>query len=445
MRIRSIAAIAATLTGCAVPLGARSHDYDGMLGELRRSEQTRAALLDDGNLFASATQLDLDALVAAVLARNPDIETARQGWKAAAASVSAAGALDDPMLTYEVAPLSVAGDAPFGQRVSIGQKLPFPGKRGLAAEIALAEAEAARGDYEAVRQDLAEMTAELYANYYLVARSLDVNTEIQTLVAQMKRSAEAQLTAGRGAEQDSLSAEVELGHLEQDRLVLETEHTVVTARLNGLLHRDPKAALPPAPVSLPVPDAPDSVDQLERDALALRPQVDAAHAKIRAGEASVALARRAYYPDFALMGTYTSMVAMPDHQWMIGVALDIPLQRGRRRAEVQASEARTSQAESALATLDDGIRVEVATAYANFTQGFDLEKLYSDKLVPAARDEIDAALAGYTSGQNDFAAVVSAEKDLRDVELEAHRIRAELWRRKAALDHAVGRIPGGES
>ena len=139
------------------------------------------------------------------------------------------------------------------------------------------------------------------------------------------------------------------------------------------------------------------------------------------------------------------MVAMPDHQWMLGVALDIPLQRGRRRAEVEASEARTSQAESALATLDDGIRVEVATAYANYTQGFDLEKLYSNKLVPAARDEIDAALAGYTSGQNDFAAVVSAEKDLRDVELEAHRIRAELWRRKAALDHAVGRIPGGAS
>ena len=96
MRIRSIAALAATLTGCAVPLGTRSHDYDGMLAELRRSEQTRAVLLDDASLFASATELDLDALVAAVLARNPDLETARQGWKAATASVSAAGALDDP-------------------------------------------------------------------------------------------------------------------------------------------------------------------------------------------------------------------------------------------------------------------------------------------------------------------------------------------------------------
>lgn len=52
------------------------------------------------------------------------------------------GVLDDPMMSYSVAPLSIAADAPFGQRIEIEQKQPITSRRGLAAE--LAEADRAR-------------------------------------------------------------------------------------------------------------------------------------------------------------------------------------------------------------------------------------------------------------------------------------------------------------
>jgi outer membrane protein TolC len=69
--------------------------------------------------------------------------------------------------------------------------------------------------------------------------------------------------------------------------------------------------------------------------------------------------------------------------------------------------------------------------------------LYDERLLPAARAQVDAALAGFTSGTNDFPAVVSAERGLRDIELAAYRARAEAWRRQAAIDRAVGRLPQG--
>jgi outer membrane protein TolC len=59
-----------------------------------------------------------------------------------------------------------------------------------------------------------------------------------------------------------------------------------------------------------------------------------------------------------------------------------------------------------------------------------------------ARDEIDAARAGFIASQNPFMAVVEAEKNLRSVELEYQMARAECDRHRAELDRALGRIPG---
>jgi len=62
--------------------------------------------------------------------------------------------------------------------------------------------------------------------------------------------------------------------------------------------------------------------------------------------------------------------------------------------------------------------------------------------LPVARDQIDAARAGFTASQNPFMAVVEAEKNLRSVELDYQMARAECDRHRAELDRALGRIPG---
>ena len=97
--------------GCAGALD-RTHDYDTMLAGLRRDEAARP---DGGAALAAVTSapaLDRAALVRAVLARNPGLEAMRAAWHAAAADVRSAGTLDDPMVTYEVAPLSIASNVP---------------------------------------------------------------------------------------------------------------------------------------------------------------------------------------------------------------------------------------------------------------------------------------------------------------------------------------------
>ena len=420
-----------------------SRREDALWREYRELAAAREVAADDGPLFASEQPLERAALVAAVLARNPSVSAAREGLRAALAEIEQARGLDDPMLGYELAPLSITGDAHFGQVVSLRQRLPFPGKRRRAAAAALAMAEAEAAEIDVVRLELAQMASELYDDYFVIARALEINEHHQRLLEQIKKSAEVQYSAGRAAQQDPIQAEVELAQLERERIMAEADRDQIVARLNGLLHRAPGTPLPPPPSDLAIVAAPPGTSaELQALALRTRPQRAAANARIRAAEANIAVAERAYYPDLELMASYNSMWQMPEHRWMAGVMIDIPIQRGKRRAAVDEARADTRRARYEDARVIDEIRVEVDRAHRRVAEAQALVDVHTSKLLPAARAQADSARAGFVSAQNSFLAVVSAQQNLRHVELSLVMARAELSRRSAALSRVVGLIPG---
>ncbi|HSN29445.1 MAG TPA: TolC family protein [Kofleriaceae bacterium] len=428
------------VAGCAGSLD-RTHDYDTMLGALRRDDAARSD--GDAALAAvtSAQALDRTALVRAVLARNPTLGAMRAAWHAAAADVRAAGTLEDPMVTYELAPLSIASSAPFGQRVQVSQKLPWPGKRAVAGDIAVADAEMAHQDVRGMTLELAAMTSDLFDDYALVERELEVNDHHRMTAEQMKKAVEAQLAAGRGSTQDALAAEVELGKMAQERVMLETERETIVARLDGLLHRAPDAPLPAPAAVAPVVAEPAPLAQLLARA-AERPDARSANERIAGASARVEGAERAFYPDLEVMGSYDSMF-MPEHRWMVGVGIEVPLQRGKRDAELDAARARVTQATAQLDRLRDDVKVDVFSARRAVVESNAIVTSYDQQLVPATRAQVEAALQGFVTGRNDFTAVITAERSAREIELASYRARTELSKRLVALDKATGRLPGG--
>jgi outer membrane protein, heavy metal efflux system len=426
--------------GCATAASRREESLWQTYRELAQPKNTPAS---GSTLFASSAVLDRGELVRAVLAHNPNVAVAREALRAMLAEIPQMAALADPMLGYELAPLSIAGDMRLGQTVSVRQRLPFPGKRRLAGEAALARAEAEAAEIGVVRLELAQMTSELYDDFYVAARSLEINEHHRVLVEQMKKAAEAQYVAGRAAQQDPIQAEVELARLERERLTIESERDQIVARLNGLLHRSPGAELPPPPAELAPASAPTgTADQLQALALERRPQREAANARIRAASAKIELAERAYYPDFELMSSYSAMWDMPEHRWMVGVMIDVPIQRARRGAAVEQAHAEAARARFESERVTDEVRVEVVRAHRRMIEAQALLDVHEHKLVPAARAQLDAARAGYSSAQNSFLAVIQAQENLRQSELELAMARAELSRRRAALSRVVGVVPG---
>jgi outer membrane protein TolC len=433
----------ALLSGCVS--SAQADRYADMDRELRRAEapDAAAAAPAESEPFAGAANLERAALVRLVLERNPSLAAARYAWRAALERYPQATALDDPSLGYSLAPRSLGkSDLDPTQRFDLRQRIPFPGKRALAGRAALAEAEASQQDWAAERVRLAALASTLFDDYYVATRALAINREHSDLLRVHEGSALARYASGAGSQQDPLQAEFEVGMLERLELEQEDRLQAATARINALLHRAPHLPLPPPPDVLSLPRAP----ALEAAApeLDARPDLAAAAARVRAREAELAQAKRAFLPDFTLSGTYDQFMREPELRPALGFEIELPLQLGKRRAGVREASARLGQAESEAAGLTDGASLEVRRARQELERARKQHALFGDELLPVARERVAAARAGFEAGRNGFAELVDAEHELRSLRLEAEEALADVSRRSAELSAALGELPIAE-
>ena len=388
-----------------------------------------------------AGELDREALVAAVVARNPSLEAARQALAAARSLPGQAESLEDPMVSYGLAPASLgAGRMPFGHEIEISQPLPYPGKRRLRGAAALAEVESAAAELERLELELAKRASQLYDDDFLLHRALAINAEHAALLEDFKSVATSRYAAGLASQADPLEAEAELAHLLHDGVLLQTRLVEVTADLNALLHRPPDAMLPPPPAQLPIPERGPigGVAELVAQALARRPEVRRSAAVERQREVELGLVRLSGRPELSAFASYNSMWPDTEHRLMIGASLSLPVWRQRVRATVAEAENRLAAAQSERRAVEDDVRREVAQAEARWREAHHVLELYRSRLLPIANDRVGAALGGFKSARKDFLAVIEAERGLRTVKLESHQAVADLYRRRAELDAALG-------
>ncbi|HET9063174.1 MAG TPA: TolC family protein [Candidatus Binatia bacterium] len=397
----------------------------------------------DTDPFAGMTTLERESLVHAVLERNPSIEAARTAWRAAAAMPAQERALDDPMIGYAFAPQSVGvSDLEYGQVIELGQKLPFPGKRGIRALVAQAEARAAEGDYESMRRDIALMASMLFDEYYAASRAVEVNKRHGELLKEMLASAKASYAAGRIPQHSLVRVELQLAHVLHDAAEVHSDTDSAQAAINALLRRPPTAPLPPPPARITPSDL-AFVEEMGAVSTDLqRPEIIAARARVDAADSAVRLARREYFPDFTVGGEYNTMWEDDEHRLMVGVQMEIPLQLGRRKAALAAAEAGAKSRRAELASLEDNVAAEIQMARRRYEKAEHITALYRDNLLPAAQDVISSARAGLAASTVEFGELIDAEHELRTIELEYEMSIADLARRRAELERSLGRIPG---
>ena len=385
------------------------------------------------------------AYVAAVLRVNPSVAVARETWRAALSRVRQAGALEDPMLEGSVAPLSIGSStARFGFEVGLRQTLPWFGKRELERNAMSADAAASASDLESTRRELAMTAVMLYTQYYVALQSLEINARHTELLKFAREAATAQVEAGRGSVQDVLQAELESAQLERSTLQLATERDLVVAQMNQLLNRDPAAVLPPPTHSLEVEGPPKVHDakQLATEALRTRPEIASARLQAHAQSLKAEAARREYFPSITLSTSYSSMWDMPQHRWMLGVGINVPLPNERRAGAIDEARATQARYESDAARMSSAARTEVFIALRRLGESDQVLSLFNDRLLPLARERVEASQAGLVAARTTFASVIEAQRGLRTVELEHMLAQAEHIRRSAELERVLGRIPG---
>ncbi len=396
---------------------------------------------DQANPFAGMGQLSADAIVEQVLARSPSLSQMIAAWQAASARYPQVTALDDPMLGGLAGPGSInSKEVDFAYRLEVSQKLPFPGKLGLRGQSAQAEAAAAGNDVDDLRLQLIEAARMAFYEYYLVHRALAVNEENLELLRNLRKTADDRLRANLAPEQDRLQADVEIGRQQERGLTLERMRKVAAARINTLMHLPPDTPLPLPPKELRLAEPLPAVEQLRLQAVARRPDLQALANRIAADEASLALAYKEYYPDLEVMAAYDAFWQRPeeDLRAMLGLRMNLPIQKGRRQGAVAEAMARIAQRRAELDSRVDQLNFQVQEAFEQVLESEKALRLYENTVLQAARNNVRAARDAYAARQIPFLSLIEAQRNLVDLRDRFNEIQAEYFRRRATLERVTG-------
>ena len=234
-----------------------------------------------------------------------------------------------------------------------------------------------------------------------------------------------------------MRAQVELTHSVIEQRTAGLMIDAARAELNALLSRTPDAPLgePEAPA---VHRIETPLATLIERALDARPELAGQQALIDRDASGVELAELGYWPDFEVsVGRFLNYGRSDGFGAMASVTLPF-VHLDKYRAAVGEARVRVSGAESALRGLQDGVRRDVARAYAQANAAALEYELARSTHVPHAEQAVQANEAAYVSGAVDFASLLDALRTMQDTHLQHAVAAADYLRAVANLERAVG-------
>ena len=110
----------------------------------------------------------------------------------------------------------------------------------------------------------------------------------------------------------------------------------------------------------------------------------------------------------------------------------MPLYRQRRDAAVEEARARLRQHRQELENLRDEVSFEVQSASQRLAEQRRIVGLYRDKILPAAKANVDSARIKYTNAQLDFLRLIEAERQYQMQQDRYVMALADCHRRRGA-------------
>ena len=386
--------------------------------------------------------IHVDPLVQEAMERSPKILAARERHAALKEKIPQAGALEDPMLGFGV--VNLPNNFDFNQEdmtmkeISVSQKFPFPGKRGLSEEVAAKEAEAGASEVDDIANQVVRDVKTIFYDLSHVYRAMEVTQRNKSLLEELAKITRTRYSLGQGIQEDVIRNQVEISKMVDDLIMLEQKKRALAAKLNYLLNRPQKSPVG-QPAELDFSRVAFSIEELQQQAIADNPMLKALKQEIAARRKNVELAKRDYLPDFSLKFAYGQREDRLDmYTGMIEMNLPIFIKSKQERKVAEGyADVRSAQAKY------DGAENEILYMIADMGSMVQrLERkneLYRTGIIPQARLQIDTAMSAYMVNKADFMTLLDSRMKLYRYELEYHDALTEYEKSLAALEAVVGR------
>jgi outer membrane protein TolC len=328
------------------------------------------------------------------------------------------------------------------QTAMLEQEVPISGKNLSRGRAATAEARAAFEDFRRATLDAIMRGRSAYARLANGYAQLEVNRRNTDLLDQFVQISRNRYETGAATQADVLIAQTDAARQLEMRADLERQISEAQSALNVLMNR-------PAQTALGQPAAPFfaaqtlSLRTLQDIALAQRPDLRRAQARLEAEQFRVELARRQWFPDPALnvKAQRYNEAAQAVSEVDIGVSFPVPwlnwkkynsgVLEARKSIETATHELDAARTETLGLVRDQLKKIETAGHHY---------EIYRDNILPVARQTVDASRAAYEANTGGFLQLITARRTLHDAESAALNHLADYEIALAELDAIVGGI-----
>jgi cobalt-zinc-cadmium efflux system outer membrane protein len=372
---------------------------------------------------------------------NPQIQAARQGWKAAQQVPTQVSTLPDP--EFQLQQVNVGSPRPFAGYTNsdfayvglgVSQDLPYPGKLRLKGEIAKRDADLSQQQFESVRRSVLAKLKAIYFQLAYLSKTLGILESDRQLLDQTEKGAEAHYRSGMGTQQDLLRAQLEQTKLLREITMHHLEVAKVQAQLKELLNRS-QSSPDIEPAGLSETALPYTYDELLAATKAQNPQIAGAEKMIERQKLQVDLAHKDFYPDFNVQSMWQRTdPAQFRAYYMFSVGVRLPIYRGRKqRPELAQAEAELSRSRSELEMQSQEAASELKVQYETAQKTAELLEIYKEGLLPQARAGFQAGIAAYQNNRQDFQSLLSSFLDVLHLD-------EDYWQNTAERETALARL-----
>ncbi len=372
---------------------------------------------------AAENPLRLEEVTREALAHNPEILAAQKRYEAARQRPTQASSLPDPMLSVGYnsvgSPLPGKGigtDPVANAGLSITQPLLWPGKRKLRGDIAEREADAGLEQYRMAELSVVSRAKQAYYRLRNAHASVEILERDRDLLQKFLRISETRYSVGKAAQQDIFKAQTQLSIIETRLEKLQQEILSRKAEINAILNRAPDSALG-EPVEVEPQPLSASLDELMAQVRRNAPELRREQKMVERTELALNLARKDYYPDYAVSGGYYYMGSMGP-MYMARVDFTLPAYFWRKqRAGVAEQTAMVSEARHNYEAANQMLSFRVKDDYLMAQTSYRLMRMYSSTVIPQSSLALESSLASYETGSIDFLSVLSNFTTVLEYEL----------------------------
>ena len=415
------------------------------------------------NVPSGPTEMDLRQLWSELKLNNPQLSSLREAYLSAKATVPQIAAPANPQigLVWSGMPvnspfaLGVAnapsaanpGGISSNNSVSVTQPFQFPGKKSLAANIADTNAEALLAQSESSYLQLGAQLSTLYYNTLASQKQLQVLRESVVRLEMIKNVAKARYSNNAAAYVEYLNAQVAQSAAQADQFNLDRQLQVGLNNINTLVGRHSREKLILRGDARRAMTGVPTLVELEDYAESSHPALKSSALQLEAARKGVDLAKKAYLPDFQVIGSsYTPRGPFSANNgalfYQFELDLVIPLYFfTKEKYGVEQAQRNAAAAEAGNISNRQQIVLAVNSAYAAYEQAKNQAQFLKERQVPQADAAYKVGLIQYSNNGQGFNDLLTAQTQLRSLEIQLALAEANLLQAQAVLLVTAGKEP----